>query len=411
MKAVLIGVGDEVLYGETVNTNASYLAKELSIIGFEILYHAVVSDDEDMISDAVTNACAKAELVITTGGLGPTKDDKTKQVVAETLGLPMYCDNDVKAKIEQYFKKRERCIVEGVSRQYMMPEGCIVLPNETGTAPGVYIKQENTVVICLPGPPAELNPMFENYVKPLLTKITQKEFVERYYMTCGIGESPLEKKVRAAVSYDLNYSINTYLSRSGVMLKAVAKGHTLSEAENTADKHDKEIKSVIEEYLYSESRKEVWQAVAEKLMEKNITLSCAESCTGGHFTDLLVENAGISAVFPGSVVTYSNETKMKLLGVSEEILDNFGAVSKECAIQMAEGARNLFKTDCAVAITGYAGPEQGENQKNQGLVYICVNFKGKIKVAHYIFPQKRVIMQHKSATHAFKILNELLKSD
>lgn len=408
MKAVIIGVGNEVLYGETVNSNAAFLAKELFQIGFEVLYHTVVADDEFQIASALKEACASADVVITTGGLGPTNDDMTKNVVAKTLGLEMYCDEAVKAHIESYFNKQKNPIVKNISRQYMMPVGSTMLKNAYGTAPGVYIEQNGKAVICLPGPPSELNPMFENCARPLLMKRTNKEFCLAYYMTCGIGESALENAVRQAVTEDENFSINTYLTKSGVMLKAVAKGHTENEAQENLKARDKAVTEAIGAYLYSRERVEVWEAVAEKLIKQHITITAAESCTGGHFADLLVQNSGISAVFDGSVVAYANQVKRDLLGVSKETLETHGAVSAETAAEMAEGARRLFAADCAVAITGHAGPDVEEAGKPVGLVYISVNFKGKSKVAEYIFPQKRVNMQHRSALYAFKMLNEFL---
>jgi nicotinamide-nucleotide amidase len=408
MNAVIIGVGDEVLYGETVNSNAAFLAKELFQIGYEVLYHIVVADDEQQIASALREACAAADVVITTGGLGPTNDDMTKNVVARTLGLEMYCDERIKTNIEAYFSKRKSGMVQSIARQYLVPVGSTPLLNSTGTAPGLYIVTAGKVVICLPGPPAELNPMFENGARPLLARRTGRQFSIGYYMTCGAGESVLEEAVRRSVDADENFSVNTYLTGSGVMLKAVAKGATKAEADTNLHRRDRAIREAVGDFLYGTQRIEVWEAVARKLIEKHITVTAAESCTGGHFADLLVRNPGISAVFSGSVVAYSNAVKQKLLGVRSETLETYGAVSAQTATEMAEGARELFGTDCAVAITGHAGPDIEEAGKPVGLVYICVNFKGESRAADYIFPQKRVNMQHRSAMAAFKILNEFL---
>ncbi len=408
MKAVILSIGDEVLSGDVINTDGAYLSKQLSGIGIEILYHQILGDNADFLGAFFMQAYEKADIIITTGGLGPTKDDLTKETVAKTLGLKLILNDELKNHIIRYFEKRHMAVSENNYTQCMIPQGSEPLANENGTAPGVYIEKDGKIVILLPGPPNELQPMFENSVRNKLMKKINKSFSEKYYMTSGIGESMLEQKIREQFHQDPDYSLNTYISQSGVMVKAIGWGHDEKSAQRQIENNDTKLKEILVEFLYSEENEEIWQWTARQLIDKNITIAAAESCTGGLFCSYLTKAAGISSVFKGGVVSYDNSIKMNILGVKKETLQQYGAVSPQTAIEMASGIRNKFDCDCGVGITGIAGPDGGTEEKPTGLVYICVNFKGEIKVVKNNFNGSRETVQRRSAVGAFNILREFL---
>lgn len=412
MKAVILSVGDEVLSGDVINTNGAYLSKQLSGIGIEILYQQILGDNAGFLDAVFKQAYGQADVVITTGGLGPTKDDLTKETIARTLGLKLIMDESLKRNMTEYFEKLHRMpISENNYTQCMMPQGSEVLANQNGTAPGVYIEKEGKVIILFPGPPSELQPMFENSVKTRLLKKINKSFSEKYYMTSGIGESMLEAKIREQIPDGPDYTLNTYITQSGVMVKAFGWGSDEESAKLEIDKNDAVLKEILGESLYSEQKEEIWEWAARQLIDKNITLAAAESCTGGLFCSYLTKVAGISSVFKGGVVAYDNSIKMNILGVKEDTLQQFGAVSEQTAIEMAERICEKFNCDCGVGITGIAGPGGGTEEKPKGLVYVCVNFKGENKVVKNNFNGNREMLQRRSAICAFNILKEFIDID
>lgn len=408
MKAVILSIGDEVLSGDVINTDGAYLSKQLGGIGIEILYHQILGDNADFLGAFFLQAYEKADIIITTGGLGPTKDDLTKETVAKILGLKLILNEQVKNHITSYFEKRHIAISQNSYTQCMMPQGSEPLANENGTAPGVYIEKDGKIVILLPGPPSELQPMFENFVRDRLMKKINKAFSEKYYMTSGIGEAMLEQMIRDQFPEQTDYSLNTYITQSGVMVKAIGWGSDEKSALKQIENQDVKLKQILAQFLYSEENEEIWQWTARRLKEQKITIAAAESCTGGLFCSYLTKVAGVSSVFKGGIVSYDNSIKMNILCVKKETLDQYGAVSSQTAVEMASGIRKKFDCDCGIGITGIAGPDGGTEEKPTGLVYICVNFKGEIKVVKNNFNGSREMVQRRSAVGAFNILREFL---
>ena len=410
-KAVILAIGDEVLTGEVVNTNGAYLAKTLDEIGIEILYHHTIADDAKVLSESFLNAFEIADIIITSGGMGPTKDDLTKETISVSLETPMELNRDAKEQMEKFFLNRGIVMTDNNLAQCMVPAGSGILKNDFGTAPGIYWETEGKTIIMLPGPPRELEPMFENYVYSKLIEKTKKTFAVRYYMTSGVGESLIEHDLRAQIEENASFQYNTYLTQSGVMVKAIAKADSLKQAEQTAQIYEDQFKRIIGTYLYSMRSEEIWETVGIVLKANHITISAAESCTGGLFSAYMTKIPDISEVFRGGIVAYDNEIKVKMLGVSDATLQKHGAVSSQTAEEMATGIRERFCTDIGVGITGIAGPGGGTEEKPVGLVYICVNFKGQMKVTKNHFSGSREMVQKRSMLIAFQMLFELINSD
>lgn len=282
------------------------------------------------------------------------------------------------------------------------------MQNDHGTAPGVALDIDDKLVIMLPGPPRELIPMFTNYLKPELIANNHKMFFEKCYMTSGVGESSLERALREKAIENDRYRINTYLTESGVMVKAIGQGASETDAILQVERNDGSVKEIIGPFLYSETKEEIWQSVGKKLKDAYITLSAAESCTGGLFSSYITRVSGISSVFKGGVIAYDNQIKERMLSVSDSTLRLYGAVSKQTAEEMARGITESFMTDCGIGITGVAGPDGGSEEKPVGLVYVCVKFKGEIITKENIFRGSREMIQKRSALSAFQILNEFL---
>ena len=407
MKAVIIAVGDEVLEGDVINSNAAFLSQQLIEMGFEILYHKTVGDYALPLEESFNEAYEKAGLIIMTGGLGPTKDDMTKKTISDAMGLELVFDEEQRKVISEYFSSSGRVMSDNNLSQCFIPKGGRALPNAFGTAPGVYIESSDRTVIMLPGPPRELNPMFLSYARPALAEKTKKTFSEKYYMAAGIGEAPLESLIRASVPESSDYMINTYITQSGVMVKATGRGSSEEEAEAVIGRNDDALKKVLDGYLYAEEKKELWETVCGILMQRNLSISSAESFTGGLFSETLSRISGISSVFRGAVASYSTQSKINILGVSSQTIEQYGAVSEQTAKEMAECASKLFGSDIALSFTGAAGPE-GADGKPAGTVYIGIYFKGRTLTDTNLIISDRETVKSRSVNRAFYMLYQLL---
>ena len=291
--------------------------------------------------------------------MGPTEDDLTKQAICESLGVSLVFNETVAMYVKSYLHERNLTNLSFPSALCMMPAGSKMLQNDHGTAPGVVLDIRDKIIAMLPGPPRELIPMYTNYLKPELTVKNHKMFFEKSYMTSGVGESSLEKALRENLIQNDQYRINTYLTESGVMVKAIGQGANEEEALQHVMQNDRSVKEVIGSFLYSETKEEIWESVGKKLKDACISLSAAESCTGGLFSSYLTRVSGISSIFRGGVVAYDNQIKERMLGVSDATLRSYGAVSKETAQEMARGIAESFDSDCGIGITGIAGPNGG----------------------------------------------------
>ena len=370
MKVAIIAVGTELLFGQTVNTNAVYLSRELNLMGFDVMYHHTVGDNPERLKEMLDVTYEDCDMVITTGGLGPTQDDLTKEMLSEYFGCELVLHEPSMEAIKARFKKMGRTMSDNNIKQAYMPASCHVFRNDQGTAPGCAIEKDGRYAICLPGPPREMTAMFENAVKPYLEGKAGGSMYYRLIRTFGIGESDLETRILDVINGQTDPTIATYVKEGECYIRIASKRESASEAEAAVNSMLEDVKKLIGEFIYDCDNRDLWDVVGEKLMEKNITISSAESCTGGMFAEKLTSVPGISEVFGRSFVTYSNEAKMEILGVSRQTLEKHGAVSEETAREMARGLKKASGSRICVSVTGIAGPDGGTPEKPVGLVYI-----------------------------------------
>lgn len=389
MRAEIITVGTEILLGDIVNTNSQFLAKELANLGVEVYYQGTVGDNEDRLLESLEESLNRSDMVITTGGLGPTKDDLTKETAAKLFNQELVFHEESWCEIEAYFNKLGKVPTENNKKQAYFPKEAIVLKNNNGTAPGAILKKDNKTIIVLPGPPREMKPMFEESVKPYLQYLTDDILVSKTLRFYGIGESSLENAIIDIINEQSNPTIAPYAKDTEVTLRITAKAISEEVAMDLINPVIDKIEDRVGQYIYSQGESTLEDTVAEMLVNKNLTISVAESCTGGMVSSNLINYPGISSVFMEGCITYSNEAKMKSLGVKKETLDKFGAVSEETAREMAEGIARRYNTNIGISTTGIAGPEGGTKEKPVGLVYFGIYINGKIKAKRYIFNGSR----------------------
>lgn len=409
MKAEIITVGTEILLGDIVNTNSQFLAKELASLGLDVYYQSTVGDNESRLMDTLNESLDRSDIIITTGGLGPTNDDITKEVAAKCFNQELVFYNDIWKDIKQYFEKIGVEPTENNKKQAYFPKDCIILNNSNGTAPGAILKKENKMIIVLPGPPKEMIPMFNNELKKHLENLTDYKLISRTLRFFGIGQSELEDKLSDIINNQTNPTIAPYAKEGEVTLRITAKSYTKDDADNLIDEVENKIKTLVGKYLYGYGETTLEETVAKLLVEKNLTIAVSESCTGGMVSSMLIDYPGISQVFMEGCVTYSNEAKMSRLGVKKETLDSFGAVSTETAIEMAKGVAMNLKTNVGLSTTGIAGPGGGTTEKPVGLVYIGLYINGKTKVKKLNLAGSREKIRVKATKEALNFLRlELL---
>lgn len=410
MKAEIIAIGTEILLGDIVNTNAQFLAKELAALGIDVYHQSVIGDNEERIIESFEKAFERCDLVITTGGLGPTQDDLTKELGAKYFNKKLVLHEPSLDWIKTYLDMKDEAIVEANKKQAYFPEGSIILPNPNGTAPGSIVSENNKILIILPGPPREMKPMFNNHVRRYLEGITGEIIKSKILRLFGIGESLMAQKLNNLIQNSKNPTVAPYAKDNDVTLRITAKGNSEKECDDLINPVDKEIKDVLGEYIYGEGETSLENVVSEILCNNKLSVSTAESCTGGMVAASLISYPGISDVFKEGAVTYSNESKMKRLGVRKETLDRYGAVSEETAREMAIGIAREANTDISISTTGIAGPGGGTDEKPVGLVYIGVFIKGKVVVNKFNFTGNRERIRRKTTMNALNILRkELLK--
>ncbi|QSZ26372.1 competence/damage-inducible protein A [Aceticella autotrophica] len=379
MKSEIISVGTELLLGQIVNTNAKYISLKLSTIGIDVFFQTNVGDNPKRLKECLEIAVKRSDIIILTGGLGPTMDDLTKETVAEFFDLPLIEDTDSKLSIENYFNKSNRKMTANNYKQALFPEGSKILPNEIGTAPGCIFKKNSKIIIILPGPPSELIPMFDNYVYPYLKNMSDKIIVSKVIKIFGIGESKVEDMVNDLL-ISSNPTVAPLISDGIVTLRITAKSDNKEEAENMIAKIEEKIKDVIGDYIFGSDDETMEYVIFNLLRERNLTLTTAESCTGGLLSKMITDIPGSSEIFKYGFVTYSNEAKHKMLGVSKQTLEKYGAVSIETAKEMAVNAKEIANADYGVSITGIAGPDGGTEKKPVGLVYIGLSYNNEFYV-------------------------------
>lgn len=372
MTAEILAVGTELLMGQIANTNAQYLSRRLADLGIRVLWHSVVGDNPQRLADSVRLALSRADLVLTTGGLGPTKDDLTKETVAEALGLAMECHAPILRQIEDFFAKTGRDMVPGNAKQAWLPKGCMPVPNPNGTAPGCLMEWNNRVVALFPGPPKEMIPMFEQTVFPWLQSRTGQVLSSRILRVFGLGESQMEARILDLVDAQTNPTIAPYVGEGDVVIRVTASAPDAGQAESLLQPVVGAISERLGACLYTIDGESLEEVVGRLLLSRRYKVTCAESCTGGLLCARLVNVPGISAVLERSYIVYADQAKCEELGVSPQTLRTHGAVSARTALEMAHGLRSRTGCEVAVAVTGIAGPDGGTPEKPVGLVYLHV---------------------------------------
>ncbi|WP_312288502.1 competence/damage-inducible protein A [Terrisporobacter sp.] len=404
MKAEIITVGTEILLGDILNTNTHYLSNELANMGVDVYYQITVGDNESRLLNQLEESFRRSDLVVLTGGLGPTQDDLTKEVCAKYFNLDMEFHQPSWDKIIEIHNKMKRTPTENNKKQAYFPVNSIILPNEYGTAPGCIMEKDNKTIIVMPGPPREMKPMFDNFVKPFLQKNSEDILKSKVIRIIGVGESKVENDLLDLIQKQVNPTIATYAKDGECTVRITAKGKTVEEVEGLILPVVKEIKNRFKETVYGEDETTIEDEVAKILVKNNLTISVAESCTGGMVSSSLINYPGISSVFMEGCVTYSNEAKMKSLNVKEETLNSVGAVSEQCAKEMAEGVAARHNTNIGLSTTGIAGPEGGSEEKPVGLVYMGIKINDKTIVKKYIFNGDRQQIRYRACK---TLLNDL----
>lgn len=392
MKAEILAVGTELLLGNIVNTNAQYISKRLADLGIYVYHQSVIGDNAGRLKKAYELAFKRADLVITTGGLGPTKDDLTKEIAFEYLGKNAVLHEESLYRIEEFFRKIDRPMVESNKKQAYFPEDAIIMPNHKGTAPGCIIEHDEKILAVLPGPPREMKAMFEECLVPYLMKYQDEIFHSKTLRILGVGESHVAEMLDDILENSKNPTVAPYAKDSEVTLRITAKAKDKMQAEKLISPVENEIKKRLGIAVYAEGDITLEDVIGKILIDNNITISTVESCTGGLLAGKIVNYPGISAVFNEGMITYSNDAKMKRIKVRKETLEKYGAVSSQTAAEMAEGVAKITGSDIGISTTGIAGPDGGTKEKPVGLVYVGLYIKGdlKTKELHLVGDRQRI---------------------
>lgn len=404
MKAEIITVGTEILLGDILNTNCRYLSRELAAMGIEMYYQITVGDNEERLLKTLEESLNRSDIVICTGGLGPTEDDITKEVCAKYFGYELELHKPSLDAMIERFKHMNRVPTKNNEKQAYFPKEAYILKNDNGTAPGCIMEKEGKMIVVLPGPPKEMESMFENYVKPYLSKLTDDVIESEVLRIIGVGESKVENDILDIIDSQTNPTIATYAKGYECTLRITAKAKSVEEAKELIKPMSDEMKRRFGQSLYATGETSIEEVVAKMLVENNLKIAVAESCTGGMVSASLINYPGISSVFMEGCVTYSNEAKMKSLGVKKETLDVYGAVSDNCAKEMASGVAARYNTNVGIATTGIAGPDGGTDEKPVGLVYFGIYINGKVITKKYVFNGDRQGIRERATR---TILNDL----
>ena len=408
--AEIIAVGTELLLGNIVNTNARDISQALSAVGVNVFWHTVVGDNPQRLKEALDVARRRADIIITTGGLGPTYDDLTKQTICEAFGKPLVLHRDILDGLKVFFEKNVHMEMPSNNiQQAELPEGCTVFDNPVGTAPGCAFEADGVHVLMLPGPPFEMLTMLKGHVVPYLRGFSSEVIVSHDIMTFGLGESPMEELMREKMSHMENPSLATYAKPSEVRLRATAKAASAEEAEAMLAPVVKDVTNFLGDYVYGVDVSSLEEVCFHLLKEKGLTFATAESCTGGRVAERITALPGASAVYRGGVVSYWTSVKADVLGVPADTLDAHGAVSEETARAMAEGARRITGADIAMSVTGVAGPDPDERGVPVGIVYIgLATPDGTFCRPLDLGKRRRDRIQDLSSNHAFDVLRRYL---
>ena len=406
----ILSVGTELLLGNIANTDAQMLSQGLSELGLNVFWHTVVGDNLQRAEEAVALAKQRADIIITTGGLGPTCDDLTKNVLAEAFGKKLIFDEESARRIRSYFQRTGRPMTDNNLQQAMLPEGCTILPNDWGTAPGCAFEADGVHVIMLPGPPSECRPMFQYRARPYLLSLSEGVIASHTIKLFGIGESAMEARLREQMNAMSNPTLAPYAKEGECELRVTAKAATDAEAQALLQPTVEQVKKLFGDKVYGVDVPSLEYVVIQALKTKDLTLGVAESCTGGLIAKRLTDVPGASAAFKGGIVSYTNEIKENLLGVPPHMLERYGAVSKEVAAAMAEGARKALGCDIALSATGVAGPDKDDWGNEVGTMFVAIStFKGThVRPLHLGTRPMRERLRTQTASHAFDLARRYL---
>ena len=408
--AEIIAVGTELLLGNIANTNAQVLSQSLSTLGVNVFWHTVVGDNPERLKEALEAARRRADIIITTGGLGPTYDDLTKQTICGAFGKPLILHRDILEDIRTFYESALHVpMPENNTQQAELPEGCTVFDNPVGTAPGCAFESGGVHVLMLPGPPHEMETMLRRHVEPYLRKLSCEVIVSHDIMTFGMGESSVDQLLHQRMSHMENPTLATYAKPYEVRLRATAKAADEAAAEAMLAPVVEEVRQILGDVVYGVDVSGLPEACLGLLKERGMTFATAESCTGGRVAERITALPGASAVYRGGVVSYWTSVKGAVLGVPQEILDRYGPVSEPCARAMAEGARRITGADIAVSVTGAAGPDPDERGVPVGVVYIGLavpegTFCRKMDSGR----RRRDRIQGVASNHAFDVIRRYL---
>ncbi|GEM03371.1 putative competence-damage inducible protein [Halolactibacillus miurensis] len=413
LQAEIIGVGTELLLGQIANTNAQWISEVLANQGISVYHHQVVGDNHDRIYRSFELAKSRSDVVLVTGGLGPTDDDLTREVLSDFTKRELHQDEKALEQLETFFKRRNRTMSENNRKQANVIEGATMIRNDAGTAPGMIVIDDETTFIIMPGVPTEMKKMMEDTVLPYLRETFQLQdvIVSKMLRFIGIGESQLEMEVKYLIEQQSNPTIAPLASDGEVALRLTARARTIEEANHLIEVSEASLLARVGQYMYGFNNETIADVVVKQLVKKDLTLAAAESLTGGRFSDAIVSIPGAGQVFKGSIISYSNETKTQLLGVKEATLSSFGAVSKETAIEMAKQAKDKLRTDLAVSFTGVAGPEPLEGHE-AGTVFICLYYdEAHYRVERFSFVNHRELTRTRAVKKALEWLYYFLESN
>lgn len=400
----LISVGTEILLGDILNTDAQFLSIELAKLGISVIHQSTVGDNRERLLAQLKEAADRSDIIILSGGLGPTPDDLTKEVCCEFFGKKMFLHEPTVEKIKTYFSTKGMKMAQNNLKQAMLPKDCVIFPNDNGTAPGMAIEKDGVHILVLPGPPRELKPMFRNCAVPYLMQFSDRIIVSHNIRTFGIGESLMAERVNDLFDAE-NPTVAPYAKDGEALLRVTAMARTKEEAENLCKPVINEIKTRLDGFVYGVDYTCIEEAVIEKLKEKHMKVATAESCTGGLIAKRITDVPGASEVFDCGIISYANEIKHRVLGVSEDDLNKYGAVSEPVARQMAQGALKVSGADIAVSVTGIAGPDSDSTNKPVGLVYIGLADRDNVWVRELRTSRKdRSYNRYVSASNALNMI-------
>jgi competence/damage-inducible protein CinA-like protein len=414
MNAEILCVGTELLHGDIVNTNAQYIAKKLAEIGIDVHYQSVVGDNPSRMKEGFHLGFSRADIVICTGGLGPTKDDITKEILANFFNLEMVYDEASYEHVKTMYARFRKDMPKNNMRQTYFPKGAKILKNDNGTANACILREKTDgeqykIGILLPGPPKEMKPLMDEQVIPYLKQFSNEVVFGEKVVVVNIGESAAEEMIMDLIDNQTNPTIAPYASAGKVIFRVTAKAKSKEEAIEIIKPVKEELFKRFGNNAYVTESGLVEDRTAELLLEKNLTIAIAESCTGGMVASRLVAYSGISKSFKEGFITYSNEAKIRTLGVKKETLDKYGAVSEETAKEMAFGAAKVTGTDIGVSTTGVAGPDGATEEKPVGLVFVCVYYKDKYNVLKINATGNRDTIRERASTSVLNLIRESIE--